>query len=146
MIGFHGLVQARLGDGRCPSLLQVETGVTAQAAADMLAMGLDVSALITPLSDTPRPINASSLQVTRTDVVLFGVTLALVFPAGFEQFEVARDQVITALQGWRPQGLATAIEYAGGGTLQYDLRAGSGRWLHQLRFRFSEQTTYGVST
>jgi hypothetical protein len=146
MIGFYDLVKTRLEDrDRCPALLQVATAMDAAAAADMLAVGYDVTALVSPLSDRAMPINASTLRFTATEAHVFGVTMAMVYPAGFEQFEPAREQIKAALRGWQPAGLATAIKYDGGQLLQYRPVQDGGLWLHLLRFSFTTQDTYGVS-
>lgn len=145
MIGFYDLARDRL-TARCPSLVQVATGIDAQVAAEMLALGAAVTALVTPLSDEATPIREAGLRVSQNETHVFGVTLAMVFPAGFAEFEVARKEIKDALRGWLAPGLGKAVEYAGGKTLTYDLRADGGRWLHLLRFRFSLPTTYEVST
>jgi len=143
MLGLYTDVAARLADpARCPAILQVEVGMNADAAAEMIALGADVSALVHPLSDTATPVREAGFRVTQPGVEIFGVTLALVAPGGFEQFEPARDQVKAALRGWLPAGGSMPVEYAGGQTLQYSLGKDGGRWLHLLRFRATTQDTY----
>lgn len=144
MIGLYDLVVDRLRDD-CPSLLQVETGAEGVKAIEMLALGGDVTALVSPMSDEARPVPAGTFHMVQSETETFAVVMALVFPGGFPQFETARDQIKTALRGWMPEGLALPIEYVGGATLQYDLKREGGRWLHRLRFRAVSQVTYGVS-
>lgn len=138
MIGLYTAIADRLRVN-CPALLQVETGMDALAALDMLALGKDVTALITPISDDADPIKESGFLVSQRETWLFGVTMALVFPGGFSEFEPARDQVKATLRGWLPEGAATPIQYAGGRTLQYSASQDGGRWLHLLRFRLTVQ-------
>lgn len=144
MLGFYDLVKERLV-ARCPALLQVETAASAEAAVEMLTLAADVTALVSPLSDEAATVRGSGLKISQVETETFGVTLAMVFPAGFTEFEAARDQVKNALRGWLAEGLDRAVEYAGGRTLQYSLGQAGGRWLHLLRFRFTTTETYEVS-
>ena len=143
MIGFYDLVAARLQDpARCPALLQVATGMKPEEAVEMLALGPDVTALVTPLSEEAFPVTGTGFAVTQVEGHLFGVTMALTFPGGFPQFEVARAQIKAALRGWLPAGVAEAVEYRGGAQLQYSAGQDGGRWLYLLRFRVTFQETY----
>ena len=143
MDGLYDAVAARLADpARCPSILQVATGMDARAALETLALGADVTALVSPLSDEARPINEAGFLVTEVDDEVFGVTMALVFPGGFPQFEAARREIKAALRCWTPPGASTPVTYAGGSTLQYSVNQDGGRWLHLLRFRVQSQETY----
>jgi hypothetical protein len=147
MIGFYDTVAARLADtDRCPAVLQVATGMDAKAAAETLALGADVTALVTPLSDDAAPVNHAAMAVTQVEEWIFGVTMALVFPGGFPQFEAAKEQIKAALRGWTPDGAASAVQYAGGQTLQYSVGEDGGRWLHLLRFRVRVHVTYGAQS
>jgi hypothetical protein len=92
------------------------------------------------------PVKEAGLQVSQLETWLFGVTLALVYPGGFEQFEPARDQVKAALRGWYLEGLSRPIQYAGGQTLSYSINKQGGRWLHLLRFSTTVLETYGVQS
>ena len=146
MIGLYDLVAARLGDpARCPNLIQVTTTPRASAAVEMLALNADVTALVGPLSDEANPVQGGSMRVGQVENELFGVTMAMLAPAGVEQFELAREQIKTALRGWMPEGAATPIAYVAGATLSYDLKKDGGRWLHLLRFRVSTVVTYEAS-
>lgn len=126
-----------------PSLLQVETGMSPDAA-DVFALNHTVSALVHPLSDMVDPIAEACMMVTQREVWTFGVTMALVFPGGFPEWVKARAEIKAALRGWTgPDGLlATPVEYAGGQTTQYSINQEGGRWLHVLRFRASLLETY----
>lgn len=145
MNGLFDAVVTRLSDtSRCPALLQVTSGMDAQAAAETLALAADVTALVTPLSDEAAPVNHAAMMVTQVEEHTFGVTMAMVFPGGFPQFETARDQIKAALRGWTPAGAQSAVQYAGGTTLQYSVNQDGGRWLHLLRFRVRVHETYGA--
>lgn len=137
MIGLYDNVATRLQDGRCPALLQVGTGTDAEQALEMMALGPDVTALVHPLSDVADPIRESGFIVGQRTVERFGVTLGLVFPGGFPQFEEAREQVKAALRGWTPPNCATPVEYSAGRTLSYTAAKEGGRWLHLLTFLVS---------
>jgi len=142
MEGFYTAVAERLRL-RCPALIQVETGTDARQAAEMLALGPDVTALVTPLADRADPVAEASFMVSQTERWRFAVTLALTFPGGFEQFEPARDQLKAALRGWSPPEAATPIQYAGSSLLQYSAGQDGGRWLHLFEFSLTFQATYG---
>lgn len=146
MIGFFDAVAARLADpDRCPAILQAVTSMDAEATVESLALGMDVTAIVSPLSDEAAPVATTGLRVTQAETWIFGVTMALVFPGGFPQFEPARAQAIDALIGWRPDGAAWPVQYAGGTLLEYRAEDG-GRWLHLLRFRVGVERTYGAQS
>lgn len=138
----YELVAGRLRD-RCPALGQVETGMNATAAFEMMAMSAaTVTALVSPLAETAIPIAEAGLRVSQTEVWRFGVTLGMAFPAGFAEFIPARGQVRSALRGWGPVWAAKPAEYAGGRLLQYSLSQAGGRWLWLLEFRLTLQDSY----
>lgn len=139
--GLYEQAAARIRD-LCPSVIQVETGMAAEAAADMLALGPDVTALVTPLSDTADPVRDASFFVSQRVRELFGVTLALTYPGGFAQFEPARREILRTLCGWAPDEAAMPVAYAGGRILQYSAGQAGGRWLHLLQFAVPSQLTY----
>lgn len=142
MIGFFDAARDRLRS-LAPALLQVETATDATAALETMALSQLVTALVHPLSDQAAPVGEAALLVSQLEVWTFGVTLALVYPGGFPEFELARDQVKAALRGWNWESqLATPVEYAGGQVLQYQLGVDGGRWLHLLRFRCSILESY----
>jgi len=146
MIGFYDAAVARLADpDRCPAVLQAAVAMDADAVIETLALGMDVSAIVSPLSDDATPIRSAGLRVTQVETWTFGVTMALVFPGGFPQWETARQQIKAALRGWTPEGAAKPVEYAGGTLLEYRAEAG-GRWLHLLRFRVDVHETYGAQS
>lgn len=126
----------------CPLLLQVETGLAAEAALDMLALGADMTALVHPLSDAAGAIRDAGMFVSQAESEQFGVTLAMVFPGGFSQFEPARLQVKAALRGWATPDLSMPIAYAGGNLLDYQLAKDGGRFLWLLRFNAPRQASY----
>lgn len=142
MIGMFDAAAARLADPvRCPAVLQATTAMDVEAALEMLALSADVTAIVSPLSDDAVPVTTTGLKVTQKEVWTFGVTMALVFPGGFAQFEPALVEIKDALTGWTPQGAAGPVQYAGGTLLEYSAKEG-GRWLHLLRFRVSVHRTY----
>jgi hypothetical protein len=146
MIGLYDAVAQRLADPvRCSAVLQVETAMDAEATAETLALAADVTAIVSPLSDEAYPVNHAAMMVTQVEEWTFGVTMAMVFPGGFAQFEPARDQIKAALRGWTPEGAASAVQYAGGTLLEYAAKDG-GRWLHLLRFRVRVQQSYGAQS
>lgn len=146
MIGFFDAAAARLADPiRCPAILQAVTSMDAEATVESLALGMDVTAIVSPLSDDAAPVATTGLRVTQAETWIFGVTMALVFPGGFTQFEPARTQIKAALRGWRPEGASTPVQYAGGTLLEYRAEQG-GRWLHLLRFRVGVDETYGAQS
>lgn len=146
MIGFFDAVTARLADpARCPAVLQATTAMDAEETIKSLALGADVTAIVSPLSDDARPIGSAGLRVTQTEIWTFGVTMALVFPGGFSQWEPAKDQIKGALRGWTPAQNAGPVEYAGGTLLEYAAKEG-GRWLHLLRFHVPVYETYGAQS
>ncbi len=143
MIGLYDAAAARLADpARCPAILQALTGIDPDQAIEMLALSADVTALVSPMSDEAVPVREAAFKVSQMEVWTFGVTMALVFPGGFSQFEPARDQIKAALRGWVPAGAASPVEYAGGRTVEYRIDKDGGRWLHLLRFRVAVQETY----
>ncbi|WP_304280634.1 hypothetical protein [Caulobacter segnis] len=146
MIGFFDAVVARLADpNRCPAVVQAAVAMDAERTIETLALGADVSAIVSPLSDEATPIRSAGLRVSQVETWIFGVTMALVFPGGFAQWDVARVQIKAALCGWTPEGAARPVEYAGGTLLEYRAEEG-GRWLHLLRFRVDVQETYGAQS
>ena len=146
MIGLFDAITARLADqARCPAVLQVAVSMDAEATVETLALGADATAIVAPLSDEAYPVNHAAMMVTQVEDWTFGVTMALVFPGGFAQFEPARDQIKRALRGWTPEGAQSAVQYAGGTLLEYAAKDG-GRWLHLLRFRVRVHETYGAQT
>jgi hypothetical protein len=143
MIGFFEDAALRL-QALAPALLRVEHAQS-DKAMDAFALSHDVTALVHPLSDQALPVNNAGLVVSQSEVWTFGVTMALVFPGGFEQWATARAQIKTALRGWSWEDrLATPVEYAGGQTTEYTLGEDGGRWLSVLRFRTSILETYGL--
>lgn len=143
MIGFYDAVAARLADpARCPAVLQAQTAIDAEQAVEMLALGADVTALVSPLSDEAAMIREAAFKVSQMEVWTFGVTMALVYPGGFSQFETAKLQIKNALRGWVFPAAASPVQYAGGRTLEYRIEGDGGRWLHLLRFRVAVQETY----
>jgi hypothetical protein len=146
MIGFFDAAAARLADpARCPAVLQTAVAMDAEATIETLALAADVTAIVSPLSDEAYPVNQAALTVTQVEDWTFGVTMALVFPGGFSQWEPARDQIKAALRGWTPEGAAGPVQYAGGTLLEYAAKDG-GRWLHLLRFRVRVHETYGAQS
>ncbi|PHY20814.1 hypothetical protein [Caulobacter sp. BP25] len=146
MIGFYAAAAARLADPvRCPAVLQVAPAMDAEATVETLALAADVTAIVSPLSDEAYPVSQAALMVTQVEDWTFGVTMAMVFPGGFAQFEPARDQIKAALRGWIPDGAAGPVQYAGGTLLEYAAKDG-GRWLHLLRFRVRVHETYGAQS
>ena len=91
--------------------------------------------------DDATPVATTGLRVRQLENWVFGVTMAMVFPGGFTQFETARTEIKRALRGWTPEGAAGPVQYAGGTLLEYSAKEG-GRWLHLLRFRVPVQETY----
>lgn len=143
MIGFFEAAASRL-TALAPALLRVEHAQS-DKAIETFALAQDVTALVHPLSDQAQPVNIGGLVVSQSEVWTFGVTMALVFPAGFEQWATARAEIKAALRGWTwDDQLATPVEYVGGQTTEYSLSEGSGRWLSVLRFRTSILETYGL--
>lgn len=143
MQGLYEAVRARLADGRCPAIIQAAT-VLKSDVADTVALGAAVTALVAPLSDTADPVDGASFIFSQRESWRFGVTLALTYPAGFPEFEPARDQIKAALRGWMAPGTVRPIEYAGGRLLQYDAHQQGGLWLHLLEFKTTVQETYEV--
>lgn len=141
MIGFFDLVAERLR-AHCPSLLQVETGMSADELVEMLGLGADVTALVTPLSDRASPVRSAGMMVSQEEVWRFGVTLVLVFPGGFAQFDPAYAEVKATLRGWAPPEASMPVEYAGSRVLQYSAAKEGGRWMHLLEFTVPTQATY----
>lgn len=142
MIGMFDAAAARLADpARCPAILQAVTAMDAEAALEMLALSADVTAIVSPLSDEAAPVATTGLRVRQLETWTFGVTMAMVFPGGFAQFEPACREIKAALRGWKPEGASGAVQYAGGTLLEYSAKEG-GRWLHLLRFRVTVQETY----
>ena len=138
---FYDLVAAKLR-ADCPAVLQVETVLAAEAAAELLALSQDVSALVHPLSDGAAPIRNAGMVVSQAETETFGVTLAMVFPAGFAEFVTARDEIKAALRGWATPDLSMPIAYAGGQLLTYELGGDGGRFLWLLRFIAPRQARY----
>lgn len=146
MIGFFDAAAARLADPiRCPAILQTAVAMDAEATIETLALSADVTAIVSPLSDQAYPVNHAAMMVTQVQDWTFGITMALVFPGGFSQWEPAREQILDVLCGWMPEGAASPVEYAGGTLLEYAAKDG-GRWLHLLRFRVRVQKTYGAQS
>jgi hypothetical protein len=141
MLGLYDAIAAKLA-ADAPSLLQVVTGQQSVEAVEMLALGPDVTALVHPISDRADPLKTAAMIVSQRVTERFGVTMCLVFPGGFPQFETAREEIKTALRGWAPAGASLPVEYAGGRTLQYELGQDGGRWLHLLEFSVPAQETY----
>ena len=142
MIGLYDAVKAKL-DADCPSLVQVVTGQQSIEVVEMLALGAEVTALVHPISDVADRIRSATMIVSQGVVERFGVTMCLVFPGGFPQWEQAREEIKAALRGWAPAGASMPCEYAGGRTLAYELGEDGGRWLHLLEFTVPTQETYG---
>jgi hypothetical protein len=140
---FFKLTAERL-EQRAKSLAQVTTAIDAGAVLEQMATGADVSAIVHPLSDTAAPVAEGSLKVRQLETWLFGVTLVLTFPGGFEQFETARDEAKEALAGWLPDGMSKAVEYVGGATLSYSASLG-GRWIWLQRYRCTFKNSYEVT-
>ncbi|MFD3263333.1 phage tail terminator protein [Phenylobacterium ferrooxidans] len=127
----------------CPSILQVATGMDASQLVETLAIGPDVSVLLTPLGDRAHPVRDAGLIVTQGETWRMGATLVLTFPGGFAQFEAARDEMKGALRGWQPPGAVSTFEYAGSRLLQYSAGQDGGRWMTLFEFTFDTQETYG---
>ena len=141
MLGLYDAIVAKLR-ADAPSLLQIEAGQQSVEVVEMLALGPEVTALVHPISDRADPVRSAALIVSQRVTERFGVTMCLVFPGGFPQFETAREEIKTALRGWGPEGASMPVEYAGGRTLQYELGQDGGRWLHLLEFTVPAQETY----
>lgn len=145
MIGLYDAIAGRLQvAGRCPDVVQVVTGMSAEAV-DGLTLADTATAVVMPLADQAAPVREAGLQVTQYEAIRFGVLLALTYPAGFAQFEPARDQIKAALRGWTPGGCDAPVQYSGGRLLAYDASDG-GKWLHLLEFVCGSLATYGVQT
>ncbi|MFN3513458.1 MAG: hypothetical protein ACK41C_10455 [Phenylobacterium sp.] len=141
MQGLYEAVAERIRE-RCPLILQVTTAMNAMETVEQMALGEDVSALVSPLSDVADPVKEASMFVSQRVTWTFGVTLALVFPAGFPEFEPACHEVKAALRGWAPAGASMPVQYRGGNLLAYTAERDGGRWLHLLRFSVPSQETY----
>lgn len=126
----------------CPAVLQVETGMSAPELVETLAIGPDVTVLITPLGDRADPVREAAMMVSQGETWRIGCTLVLTFPGGFSQFEPARDQMKAALRGWSPAGSSTPVQYAGSRLLQYSAGQDGGRWMHLFEFTLTTQATY----
>jgi hypothetical protein len=126
----------------CPAVPQAVTAMDPKEAVEALALSHEVSAIVSPISDVADPVREASLMVSQREVWTFGVTLALVYPGGFAQFEPARDQVKGTLRGWAPAGASQPVQYRGGQLLSYTAGQEGGRWLHLLRFVVPTQATY----
>lgn len=142
MSGLYDQAAARLAPDRCPAVLQAAVGADGEAAAEMFALAPDVSALVHSISDRADPVSTAAFKVSQRVTVLFGVTMALVYPGGYPQFEAAEAQIKAALRGWTPEGFDAPVQYAGGRTLQYRIGEDGGRWLHLLTFSTSFRETY----
>jgi hypothetical protein len=141
MEGLYEATAQRLRD-RCPALLQVATGMDANELVETLAIGPDVTVLITPLGDRADPVGEAGLIVSQREVWRLGATLVLTFPGGFSQFEPARDQMKAALRGWSPVGSSMPMQYAGSRLLQYSASQDGGRWMTLFEFNVPTQATY----
>lgn len=141
MIGLYQDAAERIR-ANCPAVLQVETGMDAAELIESLAIGPDVTALITPLGDDADLVREASMKVSQRETWEFGVTLVLTFPGGFAQFEPARDQIKATLRGWSPAGSSTPVQYVRSRLLQYSAGQDGGRWMHLFTFRVTTQQTY----
>lgn len=142
MNGFYPLTRDRLVE-RCPSLLRAEVAMDGEKAVELLALSSEaVSALVSPLSDQASPIRDAGMLTTQNEDWVFGVTMCLVWPGGFDQWETARREIKAALSGWAIDPMRKPVEYAGGQTTQYTIGQDGGRWLHVLRFRAFFSHTY----
>ncbi|CAN5610000.1 hypothetical protein BH10PSE5_BH10PSE5_01240 [soil metagenome] len=144
MLGLYENSALRLRDpARCPAILQVATGMDANQVVETLAIGPDVSVLITPLGERAHPVRDAGLIVTQVTTWRMGCTLVLTFPGGFEQYEPARDQMKAALRGWQPPGAVSTFEFTGSRLLQYSASQDGGRWMTLFEFAVDTQETYG---
>lgn len=142
MQGLYQAIADRI-TANCPAVLQAETGMSAAELVEQLAIGPDVTALVTPLGDRADPVGSAGMMVSQRETWRIGVTLVLTFPGGFSQFEPARDQIKATLRGWSPEGSSMPVQYAGSRLLQYSAGQDGGRWMHLFEFSVPTQETYG---
>jgi len=141
MIGLYDAVAARI-TANCSNVSQAVSGMSPSELVETMAIGPDVSVMVTPISDRADPIREALSKVSQQETWRFAVTLVLTFPGGFAQFEPARDQIKATLRGWSPAGSSTPVQYVGSRLLEYSAGADGGRWMHLFEFSVTTQETY----
>lgn len=145
MLGLYDSVKGRILD-LCPAVLQAVTGSKPEEMVETIALGADVSVIVHPMSTTADPVREAGMVVSQRELIRFGVTMVLVFPGGFAQFEAAAEEIKVALRGWKLPGASMPVQFAVQRTLQFSAGQDGGRQLELLEFTVPTQVSYEVQT